>query len=183
MQHHGSLKSDRIKNNAKVQCMRRIQYTASAIVGGILSSFLFLAVGGRIAVYVLSLVTHQPVSFSIEGTIATLVFSTSIGVVGGALFSMVGRHLPGSHTAKGGYFGLMLFIVLMPMLPPSIQTDILGLGQYIPLAITLFGLLLMGFGSTLAFLACTLTPPSAIRNAEVLVQQSSHYQQTIRSAS
>jgi hypothetical protein len=163
--------------------MRRIHYTASAIVGGILSSFLFLAVGGRIAVYVLSLVTHQPVSFSIEGTIATLVFSTSIGVVGGALFSMVGRLLPGSHAAKGGYFGLLLFIVLMPMFPPSIQTDILGLGQYIPLAITLFGLLLMGFGSTLAFLACTLTPPNAIRNAEVVVQQSSHYQQTIRSAS
>jgi hypothetical protein len=86
-----------------------------------------------------------------------------------------------AHTRR--YFGLLLFIVLMPMFPPSIQTDILGLGQYIPLAITLFGLLLMGFGSTLAFLACTLTPPNAIRNAEVVVQQSSHYQQTIRSAS
>lgn len=164
--------------------MRRIHHTASVIVGGILSSFLFLAVGGRIAVHILSMVANQPVSFSVEGTIATLVFSTSVGVVGGILFGMVGRYLPGSQAAKGGYFGLLLFIVLMPMFPPSMQNDILVLGQYIPLAITLFGLLLMGFGSTLALLSGTLRSSRAIRNADVFVQQqSSHYQQSLRSNS
>ncbi len=150
--------------------LRAIQHTGSAIVGGVISSFIFIAIGGRFAMHVLALFTHQPLTFSIEGTIAALVFSTSIGVIGGILFSLVGRHLPGSQASKGGYFGLLLFIVLIPMLPAPIQEDALSLGRYIPLAITIFGLLLMGFGATLSFLHRKLGSVQMSRHSHPVTQ-------------
>ena len=151
--------------------MKGIHNTASAMAAGVLSAFVFIGVGGRFAMQLLSVITNKPLSFSIEGTIATLVFSTSIGIVGGILFQLVGRHVPGSKAAKGGYFGLLLFIVLIPMLPSPIQEDALALGKSVPLAITLFGLLLMGFGAVLEILYRHLSSTSQIRLRKELAHE------------
>jgi hypothetical protein len=60
-----------------------------SIVAGILSSFVFLCLGGRLTMRVLAILAQQEPRFTIEGTIAILVFSTSIGIVGGILLPLV----------------------------------------------------------------------------------------------
>jgi uncharacterized membrane protein len=123
-----------------------------SIVAGILSSFVFLCLGGRLTMRVLAILAQQEPRFTIEGTIAILVFSTSIGIVGGILLPLVQKDLPGSPNTKGSAWGLLLFIVLIPMLPPTITDEVMGAQQFLPLAIVLFGLLFLGFGATMEFL-------------------------------
>ncbi len=74
----------------------------------------------------------------------------------GIVFPLVAKYIPGGSATKGSYFGLLLFVVVIPMLPSAIQTEALTLGQYIPFAITMFSLLLMGYGASLEFLSRTL---------------------------
>jgi hypothetical protein len=135
-----------------------IQRYSPSIAAGILSSFLFLGIGGRIAMRVLAILAEQEPRFTVEGTIAILVFSTVIGIVGGALFPFVGKYLPGSTTAKGGAWGLLLFIVLIPMLPADIHREALNFEHLLPLSITLFGLLFLAFGVVLELVARMLCP-------------------------
>jgi hypothetical protein len=100
----------------------------------------------------IAILAEQEPRFTVEGTIAILIFATTIGIVGGALFPVVAKYLPGSPAANGGTWGLILFIVLIPMLPPTITDEVMGAQQFLPLAIALFGLLFLGFGATMEFL-------------------------------
>lgn len=136
--------------------MRAIRIVLASAVAGILSAFLFIGVGSRAAMKFIALITGQQLTLSIEGTLAALVFSTSIGVAGGMLFPVVQRLLPESLKARGGAFGLLLFVVLIPMLPASMQEEVQMIGEYIPLAITVFGLLLIGYGVVLEAMAHAL---------------------------
>lgn len=136
--------------------MRTVQTITATIVAGILSGFLFIGIGGRAAMKAIGFVAGRDLSFTIEGTLATLVFSTSVGVAGGVLFRILHRHLPGSSSAKGGSFGLLLLVVLIPLLPDAVREEAIALGDHIPLAITIFGLLLVGFGVVLEAMARTL---------------------------
>jgi hypothetical protein len=136
----------------------------NSIVAGILSSFLFLGIGGRIAMRVLAILAEQEPRFTVEGTIAILIFSTTIGIVGGALFPVVGNYLPSPATARGGAWGLILFIVLIPMLPADIHQEALEFEHFLPLTITLFGLLFLAFGVVLELLRQALC--SSIHSTE-----------------
>ncbi len=136
--------------------MRTIRVVTASVVAGILSAFLFIGVGGRAAMKFIALMSGHELTFSIEGTLAALVFSTSIGVAGGVVFPLLQRYLPRSLNATGGSFGLMVFVVLIPMLPSAIREEAAALGEYIPLAITVFGLLLMGYGVVLEAMARSL---------------------------
>lgn len=171
--------------------MRPIRTVTASVVAGILSAFLFVGVGGRAAMKFIALITGHQLSFSIEGTIAALVFSTSIGIVGGMLFPLVQRYLPGSPKAKGGSFGLMVFVVLIPALPPPIHQEALILGEYVSLAVAVFGLLLMGYGIVLEALARALLkisreqtsvrPDNSYSVHRNPRSQSTHYKHTSRS--
>lgn len=147
--------------------MRTVQMLTATIVAGILSAFLFVGVGGRAALKAIAFVSGRDVSFTIEGTFAALVFSTSLGVVAGLIFRLVHSFLPGSPSAKGGAFGLVLFIVLIPFLPDAVREEAVALGDHIPLAITVFGLLLMGFGVVLEAMARTLAEISCRQESVV----------------
>jgi hypothetical protein len=150
------------------QVFHKSSVYTNSMVAGILSSFLFLGVGGRFAMRVIAILAEQEPVFTFEGTIAVLVFSTAIGIVGGASFPFVGKFLPGSTTAKGGAWGLLLFVVLIPMLPADIQQEALNFEHLLPLSITLFGLLFLAFGVVLELVARILCPSIHVQKHCVL---------------
>lgn len=156
------------------QALNSTHRFSNSIVAGILSSFLFLGIGGRIAMRFIAILAGQEPRFTVEGTIAILLFSTFIGIISGALFPVAARHLPSPSAAKGGTWGMLLFVVLIPMLPEDIHHEALYFKHLLPLTITLFGLLFILFGLTAEFLGRALCSTIRHRTLSVLDIEASH---------
>jgi len=141
----------------------------NSIVAGVLSSFLFLGVGGCLAMRLLTFLAGENPNPTVEGTIAHFTFSTAIGVVGGALFPVVGSYLPRLFAAKGGSWGLTLFVILIPVLPVEVCSKVAASSEWLPVSIAIFGLLFMGFGTILDLVGKGLGKFTQIQKHEMLV--------------
>jgi hypothetical protein len=140
------------------------------LIAGIVSGVLFLGIGGRLAMRVLAVLAKKRLEFSVEGTMGILFISVVLGMIGGMLFSVLGRYLPGTKAANGGGFGLLVYIVLIPLMPVEIQREALALGDWLPFSIVIFGLLFLCFGMFLAILRSGLNRLSRIRLEKSIVQ-------------
>lgn len=144
----GSRRQD-VKREARFSLRGTVKCTGSSILAGILASLITVGLGSKVVLVILELLTGMRLNLSPEGDAALLIFSAVFGALGALIFALVGPFIPGSRAARGGYFGVILFMVMLPMLPESLQEDALMMESHLHVAIALFGLILMGFGALL----------------------------------
>lgn len=144
------LQSDPKSRSQKLEYLpplhERVKMVGFSVLAGIIASFLSLGVGGKAVVMFLEMVAGMNVELSSNGDTPALVFLAMFGGLSALIFAYVRPFIPGSPAARGGYFGLVLFIVLLPIIPASVQEQALRFEKYLPPLIALFGLILMGFG-------------------------------------
>ncbi len=137
-------KEERVEGRFSIP--EKLHCTGSLVLAGISASLLTIWLGGKVALVILEMITGLRLNLDFGGDVTLIVFSIVFGGLGALIFALVGPLIPGSPTARGGYFGLVLFILLLPTIPESVQEEAMMLESHLPTAIALFGLVLMGFG-------------------------------------
>ena len=164
---------------------RFVWYAAMMLLAGVTVGILVIGAGGRLAMRLLAVTAGEAAQgriteadevvgrISVDGTIGFVVFNGVFGgIVGGALYLLLRRYLPGGR--RGGIvFGLGLLVVLGTTLDPlrseNPDFDIVGPGW---LAVVVFTLLALLFGAAMAAIANRASAwlPLPARNRKVLLR-------------
>jgi hypothetical protein len=129
-----------------------IRRTSQALLIGLLSGVAFLGIGGRIGMRALALAVDRPTNFGLGATVGVIFIGAVLGLVGGLVFALVARGLPGTPAVKGLVFGTLFLAALIPLQPPAVQEEIAAFHGHLLLATLCFWLIFCGYGVTLASL-------------------------------
>ncbi|MBI5470949.1 MAG: hypothetical protein HY961_01245 [Ignavibacteriae bacterium] len=127
---------------------------ASGVVPGILSGMvsgvLSIGIGSLIGMWAISASVGLETELGFDGPLRVLLFGAAFGSLGGLIFQIgvgTGR-MPRLFATRGATFGLLLFIVLIPFVPANSFHD----ADSVSLAISVFGLVFVGYGFLLDLL-------------------------------
>lgn len=123
---------------------------------------LLLGIGGRLAMRLIAIVERQPPELSLGGTIGVLITGLIIGLASAALFVPIRAYTPGTGVWKGGLFGLLVMLLLLPILPPPIKDEIASATEkgLLPVVLGIFGVLFLLDGMAVQMLEARFLPPA-----------------------
>jgi hypothetical protein len=152
---------------------RRVNNVLWGTIAGGAAGMLFLGAGVHVALRSLDWISGLNVYTSLGGVRKLVMLSGLIGIAGGAFFQLtyVNGYIPGLVGGKGATFGLLLFIVLIPLTPEKVVNELLSAPDYLPFIISTFGLLLMGYGLTLELLLRHFTAGKKIHTIKYYVNK------------
>jgi hypothetical protein len=126
-----------------------------------LSAGLVLGIGARFAMRVIALAAQRTTEFSLEGTLMIVLIGCILGLISGPGYVAARRYLPGGHTWSGPLYGVLVLLVLIPLMPAPIQQEITQSIDRMPLIITLFGIMFVGYGAVLQSVAAWISSRTA----------------------
>jgi hypothetical protein len=142
---------------------RFVRSLAAATTAGLVTAFVVGGLGGRLVMRILSItspVAHGAITdngnrvneLTSSGTLSLVLFVTLFGAVGGWMYVLVRRWLPGRGWKRALAYGVWLLAVSSPLLIDPGNKDFAILGPP-PLPIALFALLPLLYGLLVAPLA------------------------------
>jgi hypothetical protein len=142
---------------------RFVRSMAAATTAGLIVAFVVGGLGGRLVMRILSITspgTHGAITdngnrineLTRGGTLGLVIFVTLFATVGGWIYVLVRRWMPGTGWRRGVAFGVWLLAVTSPLLIDPNNKDFAILGPH-PLPIVLFALLPLAYGLLVAPLA------------------------------
>lgn len=121
---------------------------------------LVLGIGGRLAMRLMAAVERQTTELSLEGTIIVLINGLIIGLASAALFVPIQAYTPGTGVWKGGLFGMLVMLLLLPILPPPVKDEIASAtaSGLLPVMLGIFGVLFILDGVAVQVLEARFLP-------------------------
>jgi len=117
---------------------------------GIMAGAVVLGVGGRMVMRALAVIAEREVEFSFGGTIEVVAFGAIIGSIAGAAFVAIKKYLPGAAPLKGMSFGLLAYLTLAIVQPPSVERSAAAFAGFLSPMVLMFGAVFLLYGIALA---------------------------------
>ncbi len=117
---------------------------------GMMAGGVVLGVGGRMVMRALAVIAEREVEFSFGGTIEVVAFGAIIGAIAGAAFVAIKKYLPGAAPLKGMSFGLLAFLTLALVRPPSVERSAAAFEGYLSPMVLMFSAAFLLYGIALA---------------------------------
>lgn len=117
---------------------------ALACGAGLLAGSLFLGIGGRVAMRAIGALRGAPGELSIGGTLIVVFSGAWRGALGGLLYPVIQRLLPGAGLLKGLILGGATLILSIGLRPDGLQ--LARALEAVPLTLILFTILAILYG-------------------------------------
>jgi hypothetical protein len=107
------------------------KHLARAGLAGAIAGILILGLGGRLAMRLVALLTHQAPNFGIVPSLGIFLIGGIIGTLAGVVYGfMPQQRWPGHATLKAFLFGSLLFSVLVLTQPAAIRMEVTAARAY-----------------------------------------------------
>jgi hypothetical protein len=106
-------------------------YFVRAAFTGTLVGVLVLGIGGRLAMRLVALLTHQTPHFGIGASLGILFIGGVLGTLAGVFYGVIPQRRWTDHpTFKAVLFGSALFAMLVLTQPPAIRSEVVAARAY-----------------------------------------------------